>query len=105
MAIVQIAARFIDIPPFTPGIIAMIGTGAGIDYALFILTRFREEKQQGRTEADTVAKAISGKDQFRGGRAPRARPFSRLREWQQRSSRPFPGRRWRRSQRSSLHSL
>ena len=59
VAVVQIAARFIDIPPFTPGIVAMIGIGAGIDYALFILTRFREEKQQGRTEADTVAKAIS----------------------------------------------
>lgn len=39
---VLIAARFIDIATFTPAFASMIGIGVGIDYALFVVTRFRE---------------------------------------------------------------
>jgi putative drug exporter of the RND superfamily len=43
VAVVQLATRWMDIAPFTPGAVAMIGIGAGINYALFIVTRYREE--------------------------------------------------------------
>src|SRR5690606_21561814 len=37
---------------FVPNIATMIGLGVGIDYALFIVTRFREELANGRDPAD-----------------------------------------------------
>lgn len=41
-------ARFVDVPDFTPQLAGMIGLGVGIDYALFIVTRFRQELHAGR---------------------------------------------------------
>ncbi len=41
-------ARFADVPDFTPELAGMIGLGVGIDYALFIVTRFRQELHAGR---------------------------------------------------------
>ena len=42
LAIVELLARVLDIPSFAPQVAAMIGIGVGIDYALFIVTRYRE---------------------------------------------------------------
>jgi RND superfamily putative drug exporter len=54
---------------FVPNIATMIGLGVGIDYALFIVTRFREELANGRTPADAVAVTMTstGKNVFFSG--------------------------------------
>ena len=41
-AIVALASNVISMPDFTTAMVAMIGLGVGIDYALFIVTRYRE---------------------------------------------------------------
>ncbi len=53
-----LVALFMDMPEFTPVISIMIGLGVGIDYALFIVTRFREELHKGRGSSDAAAVAI-----------------------------------------------
>ena len=41
--LVGLASRFINMPSFAPQFIAMIGIGVGIDYALLVVSRYREE--------------------------------------------------------------
>jgi RND superfamily putative drug exporter len=55
---VFIATNFFDIATFTPGIMAMIGLGVGIDYSLFIVTRFREGLHRGLGVEESVARAM-----------------------------------------------
>jgi putative drug exporter of the RND superfamily len=43
-------AAVVDTPDFTVQVASMIGIGVGIDYALFIVTRFREAKARGLDE-------------------------------------------------------
>lgn len=54
---------------FVPNIATMIGLGVGIDYALFIVTRFREELARGRNPADATVVTMSstGKNVFFSG--------------------------------------
>jgi RND superfamily putative drug exporter len=55
---ISIATAFFDLSTFTPGFAAMIGIGVGIDYALFVVTRFREGLGSGLTVEQAVVKAI-----------------------------------------------
>jgi putative drug exporter of the RND superfamily len=50
-------------PTFAPDVMAMIGLGVGIDYALFIVTRYRQGLAEGREprEAAAVSLATSGR--------------------------------------------
>lgn len=57
--ITAIAAIFIDMPEFTPVLSIMIGLGVGIDYALFIVNRFREELHKGFSTEDATAIALN----------------------------------------------
>ena len=52
--IIGIASRFVDMASFTPQFASMIGIGVGIDYALLIVTRFREAKGVGMSTDDAV---------------------------------------------------
>ena len=54
-----IGAAFVNFADFTPQFAAMIGIGVGIDYALLIVTRFREALATGLSVPDAVAKAAS----------------------------------------------
>jgi RND superfamily putative drug exporter len=45
-------------PSFTLQLVLMLGIGVGIDYALFIVTRYRESLAEGRTPADAIELAI-----------------------------------------------
>jgi uncharacterized membrane protein YdfJ with MMPL/SSD domain len=45
-------------PSFSPIVAAMIGLGVGVDYALFILTRFRSELHGGSTPEDAAVAAM-----------------------------------------------
>jgi len=56
MAIVGIASNGFSIPEFGPQMAAMIGLGVGIDYALFIVSRYREHLNMGEDpETATIA--------------------------------------------------
>ena len=60
---VGLAANVLDIPDFGVQIATMIGIGVGIDYALFIVTRYRSALAEGREPRDavTLAGATAGR--------------------------------------------
>jgi RND superfamily putative drug exporter len=53
-----IATRWLDIATFAPQFASMIGIGVGIDYALFIVTRFREGIKDGLTPKEATGRAL-----------------------------------------------
>lgn len=53
-----LASRLIDMPSFATQLAAMIGLGVGIDYALFIVTRFREYYLLTGDVPDSIAGAM-----------------------------------------------
>jgi RND superfamily putative drug exporter len=59
LLLVGVGASFVDMPGFTPQVGAMIGLGAGIDYALLIVTRYREGLARGLAVEDAIAKAAA----------------------------------------------
>src|SRR5581483_9533227 len=48
-ALMGLAANVLDLPIFSGSFASMIGLGVGIDYALFIVTRYREGLAAGHT--------------------------------------------------------
>src|SRR3954463_11116959 len=52
-----ILAGLTDINTITPVLVSMIGLGVGIDYSLFIVTRFRQLLHEGLSPADAAAEA------------------------------------------------
>jgi RND superfamily putative drug exporter len=62
-ALQDLLSHVLNVPIFAPELLAMIGLGVGIDYALFIVTRFRQGLHEGRPprEAVTAALATSGR--------------------------------------------
>ncbi|MGH2588737.1 MAG: MMPL family transporter, partial [Dehalococcoidia bacterium] len=63
IAIITIMTRFLATPEFTTATAAMIGIGVGIDYALIIVTRYRQGLHDGLEprEAVTLALDTSGR--------------------------------------------
>ena len=55
----SLVAYVVDIPSWAVVIGSMIGLGVGIDYALFILTRFREYLAEGRDVEDAVGRSLA----------------------------------------------
>lgn len=55
---IALSTAVFDMSDFTPGFAAMIGLGVGIDYALFVVTRFRESLGHGRSVEDAIVHAI-----------------------------------------------
>ena len=55
--LVGIGAAFVDLPSFTPQFSAMIGIGVGIDYALLVVTRFRESHSAGASLDQSILTA------------------------------------------------
>ncbi len=56
--VMGIASNGFTIPEFGPQMAAMIGLGVGIDYALFIVTRFREHYHAGMELEAAVIRAV-----------------------------------------------
>jgi RND superfamily putative drug exporter len=54
----QILHGFTDVSVFAVNLATSLGLGLGIDYALFIVTRFREELQQGRDVPGAVTETM-----------------------------------------------
>ena len=57
--LIGLLSRVVDMPDFTSTIGVMIGLGVGIDYALFIVTRFRENLHKGHTIEDSTLIAMN----------------------------------------------
>jgi len=58
IAIVGLAVNVIDMPSFSEQSVLMIAIGVGIDYALFIVTRYREGLHNGMSPEQAVVTAI-----------------------------------------------
>jgi RND superfamily putative drug exporter len=56
---VGVVANIFSTPDFTAQVASMIGIGVGIDYALFIVTRYRDSLDRGMAREDAVVEAIS----------------------------------------------
>jgi RND superfamily putative drug exporter len=59
LGLVLLFANFVNVPNFTPQLASMIGIGVGVDYALFIVTRYRQGLQEGLTPEGATVLAIS----------------------------------------------
>jgi RND superfamily putative drug exporter len=58
ISLVGLAVNLVDMPSFSDQAVLMIGIGVGIDYALFIVTRYREGLQAGLPPEDATARAV-----------------------------------------------
>lgn len=58
LGLVTIAARYQPMSVFVLNITTMVGLGVGIDYSLFIVTRFREELNRGLMPTDAAVRTI-----------------------------------------------
>jgi putative drug exporter of the RND superfamily len=58
LSLVTIGTHLFDTANFAPQLAAMIGLGVGIDYALFILTRFRNGLDEGLESRDAAIAAV-----------------------------------------------
>lgn len=56
--IIRLVSNVVAMPDFASTVAIMLGLGVGIDYALFIVTRFRENVRGGQTFEDATASAI-----------------------------------------------
>jgi RND superfamily putative drug exporter len=70
IGITAIVGQVVELNEFVPNILTMMGLAVGIDYALFILSRYKEERERGREKQDAIEAA--------GGSAGRAVVFSGL---------------------------
>jgi RND superfamily putative drug exporter len=68
LGITALVGQFWDLSFFITNMITMIGLAVGIDYALFIVQRYREERRRGRPKYDAIEAA--------GGTASKAVLFS-----------------------------
>jgi RND superfamily putative drug exporter len=57
-AIIGIITRFLAVPEFTGAMAAMIGIGVGIDYALIIVTRYRQGLHDGMEPRESVIQSL-----------------------------------------------
>ena len=55
---VTLLAHLISIPDFTPPLLVLVGLGVGIDYALLVFSRYREEIRLGRSNAEATRTAL-----------------------------------------------
>ncbi len=59
LSLIALLGHVFPAPSFSPIIASMIGLGVGVDYALFIVTRFREALRAGSAAEDSVVTAMS----------------------------------------------
>jgi RND superfamily putative drug exporter len=59
LGVMKLVGHLVPAPDFTALVAVMIGLGVGIDYALFILTRYRDSLRDGDEPEEATAKAIT----------------------------------------------
>ena len=58
-ALGEVLRRLVDVPDWAPPTAAMVGIGVGIDYALFIVTRFRSSLAEGQDPRRATQTAVT----------------------------------------------
>lgn len=59
LALVGLVGTFVDVPSIAPRLATMIGLGVGIDYALFVLSRHRDQLAAGMDPVDSIARTTA----------------------------------------------
>ena len=54
----QVLQGFTDVSVYSVNLAISLGLGLGIDYSLFMLTRYREERRAGHTDRDAVQRTV-----------------------------------------------
>ena len=57
LALLKLLSHAVDVPTVAPTLATMIGLGVGIDYALFLVTRHRQQLREGVEMLDSIARA------------------------------------------------
>jgi RND superfamily putative drug exporter len=57
--VITLISHLVDTPDFATQLASLIGLGVGIDYALFVVTRFRAEVRAGRDRDEAIEVAIN----------------------------------------------
>jgi len=58
-AVLDLLSHVVTTPVFAPEIMAMIGLGVGIDYALFVVTRYRQGLSETREPREAIALSLA----------------------------------------------
>ncbi|HEU0019188.1 MAG TPA: MMPL family transporter [Thermoleophilaceae bacterium] len=70
LAILKLLSHLVDIPTVAPTLATMIGLGVGIDYALFLVTRHKQQLREGMEMGESIARSTAtagGAVVFAGG--------------------------------------
>jgi uncharacterized membrane protein YdfJ with MMPL/SSD domain len=59
LAIIWIFANFMELSTYLQNLVMLIGLGIAIDYSLFIVYRYREERRSGAAKEDAIAKTMA----------------------------------------------
>ena len=59
LSLITVLGHGVTVPTIAPTIATMIGLGVGIDYALFLVTRHRDNRRQGMELHDAIAMAVA----------------------------------------------
>ena len=59
LAILKLLSHFVDIPSVAPTLATMIGLGVGIDYALFLVTRHKQQLREGIELRESIARSTA----------------------------------------------
>ena len=57
--VLDLLSHVLTVPSFAPELAALVGLGVGIDYALFVVTRYRRALHAGATPEEAVATAMA----------------------------------------------
>jgi len=57
LGVATVVGQVIDVPFFVINVMTMMGLAVGIDYSLFIVSRYREERAKGLEKVDAIATA------------------------------------------------
>jgi uncharacterized membrane protein YdfJ with MMPL/SSD domain len=59
LGLIGLLGHVVDIPTVGPTLATMIGLGVGIDYALFLVTRHRDQLAKGMERHESIARAVA----------------------------------------------
>ena len=59
LSLIGLLGHLVQVPDIAPTLATMIGLGVGIDYALFLVTRYRAEFAEGKPTAEAIATAVA----------------------------------------------
>jgi uncharacterized membrane protein YdfJ with MMPL/SSD domain len=59
LSLITVLGHGVTVPSIAPTLATMIGLGVGIDYALFLVTRHRDNRRQGMALQESIAMAVA----------------------------------------------